>query len=142
MCEYLLLRSRGSGVPVPVYLLFLVHFALFSYHFICFIASNCLQISWVTDLLEGVLSYNPLVHKSAFLAFDHFLIEPPPSLQHCFAGRARSSLAIGGGEELRPDDSALLELPDSVCCVTDLDSLSAGTTSRLRPFILPRCEVG
>jgi len=26
----------------------------------------------VADLLEGVLSYNPPVRKSAFLAFDHF----------------------------------------------------------------------
>ena len=69
-------------MPVLVYLL-LLHFALFSYHFICFFASNGLQISWFTDLLEGVLSYNPPVRKSAFLAFDHFLIEPPPSLQHC-----------------------------------------------------------
>ena len=56
MCEYLLLRSQGSGAPVLVYLLFLLHFALLSYHFICFFASNCHQISWFTDLLEGVLS--------------------------------------------------------------------------------------
>jgi len=63
-------------------------------------------------------------------------------LRRRLAGRARSGLAIGGGEELRPDDSALLELSDSVCCVTDLDSLSAGTTSRLHPFILPPGEVG
>jgi len=71
MSEYLLLRSQGSGVLVLVYLLFL-HFALFSYHFICFFASNCPQISWFTDLLEGVLSYNLPVRKSAFLAFGHF----------------------------------------------------------------------
>jgi len=58
------------------------------------------------------------------------------------AGHARSLLAIGSGEELRHDDSALLELPDSVCCVTDLDSLSAGITWCLRPFILPPREVG
>jgi len=57
-------------------------------------------------------------------------------------GRARSRLAIGGGEELRPDDSALLELPDSVGFVTYLDSLSAGTTSRLGPFIFPTRGVG
>jgi len=58
------------------------------------------------------------------------------------AGRARSHLAIGGGEELQPDNSALFELPDSVCCVTNLDSLSAGTKSRVRPFILTPREVG
>ena len=63
-------------------------------------------------------------------------------LRRCFAGRARSHLVIGGREELRPDDSSLLELPDSVSCVTDLDSLSAGTTSRLPPFIFPPHEVG
>jgi len=53
-----------------------------SFHsFLCF---QLPSISWFTDLLEGVLSYNPPVRKSAFLAFDHFLIEPPPpSLQHC-----------------------------------------------------------
>jgi len=39
------------------------------------------------------------------------------------ASRARSHLTIGGGEQLRADDSALFELPDSVCCLTDLDSL-------------------
>jgi len=81
MCECLLLRSQESRVPVPVYLLSLLHFALFSYHFIYFFASNCLRISWFTDLLEGGLSYNPPIPKSAFLAFDHFLIEPPPL--HC-----------------------------------------------------------
>jgi len=71
---------------VLVYLPFLLHFAPFSYHFISFVSlpsTNCLQISLFTDLLEGVLSYNPPVCKSAFLAFNHFLIEPPPSLQHC-----------------------------------------------------------
>jgi len=57
-------------------------------------------------------------------------------------GRARSRLTIGGGEELRLDDSALLELPDSVCFVTYRDSLSAGTTLRLRPFIFPTRGVG
>ena len=63
-----------------VYLPFLLHFALFSYNIICFFASNCpqIQVSWFTNLLEGVPSYNPPVRKSAFLAFDHFLIEPPP----------------------------------------------------------------
>jgi len=40
-------------------------------------------------------------------------------LRRRLAGRARSRLAIGGGKVLRRDDSALLELPDSVCCVTD-----------------------
>jgi len=84
-------------VPVLVYLLFLLHFALFSYHFICFFASNCLQISWFTDLLEGVISYNPPVRKSAFLAFDHFLIEPPPSLQHCAGGYGRLRCSRRGG---------------------------------------------
>jgi len=63
-------------------------------------------------------------------------------LRRRLAGRARSPHTIGGGEVLRTDESALLELPDSVCCVTDLDTLSAGTTSRLRPFILPSREVG
>jgi len=63
-------------------------------------------------------------------------------LRRRLAGRGRSRLAIGGGEELRPHDSALLELADSVCCVTDQDSQSAGKTSRLRPFILPPREVG
>ena len=76
-------QKQGKWVPAVVYLLFLLHLALFSYHFICFFASHCLQISWFTDLLEGVLSYNPPVRKSAFLAFDHFLIEPP---LHCNIG--------------------------------------------------------
>jgi len=77
------LGKLSTRVPGLVYLPFLLHFAPFSYHFICFFASNCLQISLFTDLLEGVPSYNPPVRKSAFLAFDHFLIQPPPSLQHC-----------------------------------------------------------
>ena len=59
-----------------------------------------------------------------------------------WAGRARSRLAMGGEAELRPDDSALLELPDSICGVTNLDSQSAGTTSCLRPFLLPPREGG
>jgi len=63
-------------------------------------------------------------------------------LWKCLACCARSHLAIGGGEELRPDDSALLEHLGSVCCVTDLDSLSAGMTSRLRLFRVPYCQVG
>jgi len=76
------IAQKRSGVPVLVYLLFLLHFALFSYHFIRFFASNYPQISWFTDLLEGVLSYDPPVRKSALLAFDRFLIELPPSLRH------------------------------------------------------------
>ena len=39
-------------------------FASFSYQFICFFASSCLQMSLLTILLEGVLSYNPPVRKS------------------------------------------------------------------------------
>ena len=35
------------------------------------------------DFSNVSVSYNPPVRKSAFLTFDHFLIEPPPSLQHC-----------------------------------------------------------
>ena len=62
--------------------------------FLCFFASNCLQISRFPDLLGGVLSYNLPVRKSAFLAFDHFLIEPPPSLQHWIAV---ATLGEGGG---------------------------------------------
>jgi len=65
LCGYLLLRSRGSGALAPVYLL---HFASFSYHFNSFFASNYLQIPLFTILLEGVLSYNPRVRKSAFPA--------------------------------------------------------------------------
>jgi len=57
------------------------------------------------------------------------------------AGHARSHLVIGGGEELQPDDSGHLELPDSLSSITDLDSLSAGRTLHLRPFILPPPEV-
>ena len=45
-----------------------------------FFASNCLRVLLFTDLLEGVLSYNPPGSKIAFLAFGHFLIEPP---LHC-----------------------------------------------------------
>ncbi|PUU74596.1 hypothetical protein B9Z19DRAFT_999626, partial [Tuber borchii] len=49
-------------------------FCLFFLHFF---ASNCLQMSLYTILLEGVLlSYNPLVRKSVFKS-DHFLIQPP-----------------------------------------------------------------
>jgi len=79
---------------------FLLHLVPFSYHFFCFFASSCLQISLFTDLLEGVLSYNPPVRKSAFLTFDHFPIEiepPPPSLQHCQVEtiKVRRVLALG-----------------------------------------------
>jgi len=65
-------QRPGGGVPLLVYLFFLLHFALFSYHSICFFASSCPQISWFTDLLERVQSYNPPIRKSALLAFDHF----------------------------------------------------------------------
>ncbi|PUU77389.1 hypothetical protein B9Z19DRAFT_987105, partial [Tuber borchii] len=61
----------------------------FCFFFLHFFASNCLQMSLFTILLEGVLrsctsvlSYNPPVRKSVFKSFDHFLIQPP-SLQHC-----------------------------------------------------------
>jgi len=76
--EYLLLRSSGTGALVPVDLLLLLHFSSFSYHSISFLASNCFQIPLFTVLLEGVLSYNSLVRKSAFLVLRSFLIEPPP----------------------------------------------------------------
>ena len=39
-----------------VYLPFLLHFVLLSYHFICLFASNFLEISLFADLSEGVLS--------------------------------------------------------------------------------------
>jgi len=67
----------SARVPVLVYLPFRLHFAPPPHHPTRFLASNCLQTSLFTDLLEGVPSYNPPVRKSAFLAFDHFLIEPP-----------------------------------------------------------------
>ena len=56
-------QKREKWVPVVVDLLFLLHFALFSYRFICFFASHCLQISWFTDLLEGVLSYSSITPR-------------------------------------------------------------------------------
>ena len=70
-----------------VYLLFLLHFALFSYHFICFFASNYPQISWFTDLLDGVLSYPPGSKKGVSSLRSFFdrastptatLVETPP----------------------------------------------------------------
>jgi len=48
-------------------------------------------------LLEGVLSYNPPVRKSAFQPFDHFLIQPPPPLRcniECSIVRYSSGLMI------------------------------------------------
>ena len=64
-------------MPGLAYLLLLLNFASFSYPFIHFFASNCFQMSLFTNWLEGVLSYNPPVRKSAFKSFDHFLIQPP-----------------------------------------------------------------
>jgi len=90
--EHLLLRSRASGVPVLVYLLLLLKFASSPYHFICFLASNCLQMSLSTILLEGILSYNPPVRKSAFRSFDHFLIQPPPFVATLHSGALLSNL--------------------------------------------------
>ncbi|PUU78819.1 hypothetical protein B9Z19DRAFT_893231, partial [Tuber borchii] len=50
----------------------------FSLFFLHFFASNCLQMSLFTILLEGVLlSCNLPVRKSVFKSFDHFLIQPP-----------------------------------------------------------------
>jgi len=61
-----------------------------------------------------------------------------------FEGRDRRRLELCGGEELRPDDCVpwelhdsasivcvLWELPVSVRCVPDPDSLSTGTVLRL-----------
>ncbi|KAG0134777.1 hypothetical protein HOY82DRAFT_481121, partial [Tuber indicum] len=53
----------------------------FCHDFICFFTFNLLQMSLFIVLLEGVLSYNPPVRKSAFQPFDCFLIQPPPL--HC-----------------------------------------------------------
>ena len=47
-------------------------------------------------LLEGVLSYNPPVRKSEFQPFDHFLIQPPPSLQHWLLLPAFSHVHVKG----------------------------------------------
>ena len=46
-CEYLLLRSRGSGALVLVCLL-----PPFSYHLIYFFASNCLQTSFFNNFVR------------------------------------------------------------------------------------------
>ena len=62
LCEYLLLRRRGSGMPELVYLL--LYCASFSYHLICFFASDCLQISLLTVLLEGVLMSVDKINRS------------------------------------------------------------------------------
>jgi len=48
-----------------------------------------------------------------------------------FAVHPRSGRVIRAGEEFGLDDSRLLMLLDSVCSVTNLDNLAAGTTSRL-----------
>ena len=59
-----------------------------------------------------------------------------------FAGHPRSHLAIGRGEELRPNDLAVLELPDSLYCIPDLDTLSVSAKLHARPFRLPSREIG
>ncbi|KAG0138029.1 hypothetical protein HOY82DRAFT_476580, partial [Tuber indicum] len=63
----------------------------FCHNFICFFTFNLLQMASFIVLSKGVLSYNPPVRKSAFQAFDGFLIQPPPSLQNCPRG------LLGGG---------------------------------------------
>ncbi|KAG0129259.1 hypothetical protein HOY82DRAFT_455121, partial [Tuber indicum] len=57
----------------------------FCHNFFCFFTFNSytLQMSLFIVLLEGVLSYNPPVRKSAFQPFDRFLIQPP---LHCNIG--------------------------------------------------------
>jgi len=73
----------------------------------------------------------------------------------CFVGRDRRRLMIWGGEELRPDDCVLCELPDSAASVRvlwelpgsvrrvpDPDALSTGTALHLRPYILPTRGAG
>ncbi|KAG0136199.1 hypothetical protein HOY82DRAFT_452076, partial [Tuber indicum] len=47
----------------------------FCHNFICFFTFNLLQMSLFIVLLEEVLSYNPLVRKSAFQPFDRFLTQ-------------------------------------------------------------------
>ena len=63
-------------------------------------------------------------------------------LRRLLSGHPRSYLEIGGGHELSPDNSALLELADSIRYVADLDTLSTGTSPRLSQLRLPPCEVG
>jgi len=72
-----------------------------------------------------------------------------------FTCRDVGRLVVCGGEELGPDDCVpwelidsagsilvLWELPDSVRCVPDPDSLCAGMASGLRRSRLPTHEVG
>jgi len=63
LLEYIV--AMGTRVSVLVYLPFLLNFAPFSYHFICFFASSFLQISLFTDLLKGVLSHHPPIRKAS-----------------------------------------------------------------------------
>ena len=71
------------------------------------------------------------------------MVSNVPLLGH-FEGGDRRRLVLCGGEELRPDDCVLWELPDlagivrvlweqpvSVSCVPDPDSLSTDTASDL-----------
>lgn len=51
-------------------------------------------------------------------------------LRH-IAGRPRSPRAIRAGGEFSLNHSGQLMLPDSVCCIPNLDNLAARTTSRL-----------
>ncbi|KAG0138389.1 hypothetical protein HOY82DRAFT_476259, partial [Tuber indicum] len=74
----------------------------FCHNIICFFTFNLLQMSLFIVLLEGVLSYNPPVRKSAFQPFDRFLIQPPfiatlPVLAkiHSSSGHTQQILARG-----------------------------------------------
>jgi len=54
----------------------------------------------------------------------------------------RSLLVIGGGEELQPEGSALLEVQELVGYVINLQSLCAGTMPYLHQFRLHPPEIG
>ena len=66
---------------MPVYLLLLLHFASFSYHFISFFASNCLRVPLFTILLEGVHLIAPGFKKVHSQSFNQTFDRTPPPIR-------------------------------------------------------------
>jgi len=100
-----MLKSWGSGAPALVYFFFLPHFVPFSYYFICFFVSNCLQISLFANLLERVLSYPPGSKKRVPSLGSFFDRAPPCVATLKFEQGSKRGLGIGlfAGLRLNPD---------------------------------------
>ena len=103
LCEYLLPKSKERGVLLLVYVLLLLHFAPFStIVFVCFqLPSNVIVHSFVRR--GSILS--PRFEKARSQPFDHFLIQPRPSLHwflHCTCGTLPLSGKDAGIRDVQP----------------------------------------